>query len=99
MMPHLKSTVNRIQAGERLVLSYDDEPSEGGPLTPASRNTAVSSEESAKASTRSKKTSRAPAIARSARVAKSGAGTDASRNGAEPIAVMRVSESRSAPPP
>ncbi len=99
MMPHLMRTVDRIQAGERLVLSYDDEPSEGGPLTPAARDTAVSSEESAKASTRSKKTSRAPAIARSAKAAKSGAGTDASRNGSEPIAVMRVSESRSGPPP
>jgi len=99
MMPHLMRTVDRIQAGERLVLSYDDEPSEGGPLPPAARDTAVSSEESAKASARSKKASRAPAITRSAKAAKSGAGTDASRNGSEPIAVMRVSESRSGPPP
>ena len=99
MMPHLMRTVDRIQAGERLVLSYDDEPSEGGPLTPAARDTAISSEESAKASTRSKKTSRAPAIARSAKTAKGGDGTDASRNGSEPIAVMRASESRSGPPP
>jgi NAD+ synthase (glutamine-hydrolysing) len=38
MMPHLMRTVDRIQAGERLVLSYDDAPSEGGPLTPANRS-------------------------------------------------------------
>ena len=35
MMPHLMRTVDRIQAGERLLLSYDDQPSPGGPLTPA----------------------------------------------------------------
>ncbi len=34
MMPHLMRTVDRIQAGERLELSYDDAPTEGGPLTP-----------------------------------------------------------------
>jgi NAD+ synthase (glutamine-hydrolysing) len=33
MMPHLMRTVDRIQAGERLLLSYDDTPTEGGPLT------------------------------------------------------------------
>jgi NAD+ synthetase len=35
MMPHLMRTVDRIQAGERLTLSYDDAPAPGGPLTPA----------------------------------------------------------------
>jgi NAD+ synthetase len=35
MMPHLMRTVDRIQAGERLVLSYDEGPGNGGPLTPA----------------------------------------------------------------
>jgi NAD+ synthase (glutamine-hydrolysing) len=34
MMPHLMRTVDRIQAGERLTLSYDGGDSEGGPLTP-----------------------------------------------------------------
>ncbi|HUQ99952.1 MAG TPA: NAD+ synthase [Gemmatimonadaceae bacterium] len=34
MMPHLMRTVDRIQAGERLQLSYDEGPSLGGPLTP-----------------------------------------------------------------
>ena len=33
MMPHLMRTVDRIQAGERLLLSYDDTPTERGPLT------------------------------------------------------------------
>ncbi len=36
MMPHLMRTVDRIQAGERIALSYDGGESEGGPLTPAS---------------------------------------------------------------
>jgi len=81
MMPHLMRTVDRIQAGERLELSYDDEPSEGGPLTPASRSTG---------------TERTAATPRS----KSGASpADASRNGTEPIAVLRAPESRSGPPP
>jgi len=35
MMPHLMRTVDRIQAGERFALSYDDAPTSGGPLTPA----------------------------------------------------------------
>src|SRR2546423_12335258 len=38
MMPHLMRTVDRIQAGERLVLSYDEGASEGGPLTPLDRS-------------------------------------------------------------
>jgi NAD+ synthetase len=37
MMPHLMRTVDRIQAGERLVLAYDDNEPEGGPLTPAGK--------------------------------------------------------------
>ncbi|HEY0528527.1 MAG TPA: NAD+ synthase [Gemmatimonadaceae bacterium] len=40
MMPHLMRTVDRIQAGERLVLAYDDNPPEGGPLTPAGKRAA-----------------------------------------------------------
>src|SRR4029079_5069950 len=53
MMPHLMRTVDRIQAGERMVLSYDDAPTEGGPLTPA-----VKEEDSERAEPRSaKKTS------------------------------------------
>ena len=85
MMPHLMRTVDRIQAGERLVLSYDDEPTDGGPLTPASRS-AVGE--------------RAAATARPVKNSKRGAdAADASRNGREPIAVVRAPESRSGPPP
>ena len=85
MMPHLMRTVDRIQAGERLVLSYDDEPTDGKPLTPASRSTGGE---------------RAAATALPAKSSKRSAGAaDASRNGSEPIAVMRAPESRSGPPP
>lgn len=85
MMPHLMRTVDRIQAGERLVLSYDDEPTDGGPLTPASRSAGGE---------------RPAATPRSATSSRSGAGSaDASRNGSEPIAVVRAPESRSGPPP
>ena len=85
MMPHLMRTVDRIQAGERLVLSYDDEPTDGGPLTPA---------------TRSAGGERVAPTPRPAKSSKRDAGAaDASRNGSEPIAVMRAPESRSGPPP
>ncbi len=85
MMPHLMRTVDRIQAGERLELSYDDEPTDGGPLTPSNRSTGGE---------------RAVPPARSTKRSKSSADTaDASRNGSEPIAVMRAPESRSGPPP
>ncbi len=49
MMPHLMRTVDRIQAGERLVLSYDEGASEGGLLTPA-RSKPKTSKKPAKAS-------------------------------------------------
>jgi NAD+ synthase (glutamine-hydrolysing) len=85
MMPHLMRTVDRIQAGERLELSYDDEPTDGGPLTPSNRGTGGE---------------RAAPPARSTKRSKSSADTaDTSRNGSEPIAVMRAPESRSGPPP
>jgi NAD+ synthase (glutamine-hydrolysing) len=38
MMPHLMRTVDRIQAGERLVLDYDDAPAEPGPLAAPQRS-------------------------------------------------------------
>ncbi len=85
MMPHLMRTVDRIQAGERLELSYDDEPSEGGPLTPAGRT--VGGE-------------RVEPTGRPAKKSKSGANApDASRNGTEPFSVVRAPESRSGPAP
>ena len=38
MMPHLMRTVDRIQAGERLALDYDDAPAEAGPLAAPQRS-------------------------------------------------------------
>ena len=38
MMPHLMRTVDRIQAGEPLTLSYDDGRTDDGPLTPAKKS-------------------------------------------------------------
>jgi NAD+ synthase (glutamine-hydrolysing) len=38
MMPHLMRTVDRIQAGERLVLDYDDAPAKAGPLAVPERS-------------------------------------------------------------
>ena len=88
MMPHLMRTVDRIQAGERLVLSYDDAPTEGGPLTPANRGAGGA------------RGDRGGATPPPAKRSKKGADTDdASRNGSEPIAVVRAPESRSGPPP
>ncbi|HET6761329.1 MAG TPA: nitrilase-related carbon-nitrogen hydrolase, partial [Gemmatimonadaceae bacterium] len=37
MMPHLMRTVDRIQAGEPFVLAYDEGSTDGGPLTPAGK--------------------------------------------------------------
>jgi NAD+ synthase (glutamine-hydrolysing) len=85
MMPHLMRTVDRIQAGERLELSYDDEPTDGGPLTPASRSAGAARGAATKRPAKSSK-----------RVADN---AEASRNGTEPIAVIRAPESRSGPPP
>jgi NAD+ synthase (glutamine-hydrolysing) len=108
MMPHLMRTVDRIQAGERFVLSYDDAPSEGGPLTPAGQHAdgehadAPSSEETARRpDTRAKsakKVSR-PAKSSSKKASSGKAGIDPSRNGSEEIPVLRAAESRSGPPP
>jgi NAD+ synthase (glutamine-hydrolysing) len=43
MMPHLMRNVARIQSGETPALSYDDAPSDGGPLTPAMKATKTKS--------------------------------------------------------
>jgi NAD+ synthase (glutamine-hydrolysing) len=94
MMPHLMRTVDRIQAGERLVLSYDEGPSEGGPLTPLDRSAtgeradAPSSEETTRSPAR--RSSKARANRKSAK---------ASQNGSEPIPVMRTPDSPGGPPP
>src|SRR5688500_11549154 len=85
MMPHLMRTVDRIQAGERLTLSYDDAPSPGGPLTPAGKSAdgehadAPSSEE----------IPRAPA-SKSAKAKKTAKPRKSASNGDEAIPVVRV---------
>src|SRR5258706_8977237 len=84
MMPHLMRNVDRIQAGEQLVLSYDSEPSEGGPLTPASRNAGAERAVTPKRPAKGSK--------------KVEAAADVNRNGSEPIAVIRAVDSRSGPP-
>jgi NAD+ synthetase len=105
-------TVDRIQAGEPLILNYDDAQSDGGPLTPTSRSAdgehadAPSTEQtgrrpveaSAKGG-RVKKKSRTPTVAGSGKRTNSERRADASRNGSEPIPVMRATESPVGPPP
>ena len=109
MMPHLMRTVDRIQAGERLVLTYDDSPTDGGPLTPVGseaageRADAPSTEETERRpgdKSKQPKPSRATRQRPASRsTAKGGTRTDASRNGSEPLTVLRAAESRSGPPP
>ena len=108
MMPHLMRTVDRIQAGERLELSYDDAATGGGPLTPLGRGAdgesaaAPSTEETARRPSEEpgrpsrKRGSRKQAARRSE---KPGPGVEASRNGSDPIPVVRAPDSRSGPPP
>ena len=90
MMPHLMRTVDRIQAGERLELSYDDAPSQGGPMTPAGKSgdgeraDAASSEEtSRRPSQKSKKAKKARSTG----------------NGDEQIPVVRATAAPGGPPP
>jgi NAD+ synthetase len=47
MMPHLMRNVARIQGGETPALSYDDAPTDGGPLTPAIKPTKAKTKKSA----------------------------------------------------
>lgn len=105
MMPHLMRTVNRIQAGERLVLSYDEGASEGGPLTPLDRSAAgerpdaPSSEETGRRPAgKPRKVSAASARA-STKTKASNKSAHPSRNGSEPITVMRTPDSPGGPPP
>jgi len=113
MMPHLMRTVDRIQAGERLVLSYDDAPGDGGPLTPAGRHAdgeradAPSTEQTArrpseasgKPAARMKGASRGAQSARAINRTKSESRAGGSRNGSEPIPVMHAPDSPAGPPP
>jgi NAD+ synthetase len=89
MMPHLMRTVDRIQAGERLVLSYDEGASEGGPLTPVDRSSAGERAD-APSSEETTRSSKVKARSKSAK---------ASLNGSEPIPVMRTPDSPGGPPP
>lgn len=91
MMPHLMRTVDRIQAGEQLVLSYDDAPSEGGPLTPAGK--AGDGERSDAPST--EETARRPAQ----KPAKRKKSQSATHYGSEPIQVLHAPDSSAGPPP
>ncbi len=106
MMPHLMRTVDRIQAGERLVLSYDEGASEGGPLTPLDRSAAgeradaPSSEETARSpSGKSRKSSSAASARASSKAKASNKSANQGRNGSEPIPVMRTPDSPGGPPP
>lgn len=72
MMPHLMRNVDRIQAGEKRELGFDEDRKEPGPLTPAA--SPPSKGKLKKAAT-------------------------ASRNGSEPIAVMRAPSTQAGPPP
>jgi NAD+ synthase (glutamine-hydrolysing) len=106
MMPHLMRTVDRIQAGERLVLSYDDAPGEGGPLTKAGRSAdgehadAPSTEETARRpSGKSRKGKRAAAPGTGATDAARRKSANASGNGSDPIPVVRAAASPGGPPP
>jgi NAD+ synthetase len=106
MMPHLMRNVDRIQAGEKRELTFDDAPTQGGPLTPLGRTgdgeraDAPSTEESGRqpeeAPARAKKSART-----SKKLSAKGtkASTDPKRNGAEPITVMRASSTPAGPPP
>ncbi len=108
MMPHLMRTVDRIQAGERFVLSYDDAPTDGGPLTPVGseadgeRADAPSTEETARRPSdearRSKEASRATRTQAPKR-STAKATANASRNGSEPLPVLRAADSHAGPPP
>jgi NAD+ synthase (glutamine-hydrolysing) len=102
MMPHLMRTVDRIQAGEPLALTYDDAPSDGGPLTPAGKRAegeradALSTEETTRGPGRK---SRKAVASASRKSAPSPQASTRNRNGTEPIPVMRTPEAPGGPPP
>src|SRR5206468_8830948 len=72
MMPHLMRNVDRIQAGEKRELGYDEERTDPGPLTPP-------------AESQPKKKSKKVEVM--------------SRNGSEPITVLRAPSTQAGPPP
>jgi NAD+ synthetase len=105
MMPHLMRTVDRIQAGERLVLSYDEGAADGGPLTPRDRSaTGERADAPSTEGTASRLSGKAARSgARSGRTsAKTRAGSKSANpglNGSDPIPVMRTPDSPGGPPP
>jgi NAD+ synthase (glutamine-hydrolysing) len=102
MMPHLMRTVDRIQAGEPLALTYDDAPSDGGPLTPVGKRAAgeradaPSTEGTTRGPGRKSRKAVAPATRKSVPSPQASA---RNRNGTEPIPVMRTPDSPGGPPP
>ena len=101
MMPHLMRTVDRIQAGEPLALSYDEGTTDGGPLTPAGKHAdgehadAPSTEETVR-----RPTSKSRKSGKRASTKAAPSPTDArSRNGSEPIPVVRTPNTPGGPPP
>ena len=102
MMPHLMRTVDRIQAGEPLTLSYDEGSTDGGPLTPVGKRAegeradAPSTEESVRQPARKSRKAGKTATAKSSLRPPAGA---RSRNGSEPIPVVRTPNSPGGPPP
>ncbi|HEY6089284.1 MAG TPA: NAD+ synthase [Gemmatimonadaceae bacterium] len=100
MMPHLMRNVDRIQAGEPLALAYDEGPSDGGPLTPAGKQTdgehgdALSTEKTARHSTR--RSAKAKATKKAAAGAQTTIGR---RNGSARIPVVRTPDGPGGPPP
>ena len=108
MMPHLMRNVDRIQAGERPILNYEDSSVESGPLNAAGRHgdgeraDAPSTEETQRSALpapegdRGKKTTGRKKPKNSA---PAGAADNASRNGTEPLPVMRAQTARGGPPP
>jgi len=102
MMPHLMRNVDRIQAGEPLALTYDDGPTDGGPLTPAGKQAdgehadAPSTEETAR---KPAKKSRKPGASTTKKSAPSPQAGTRSRNGSDPIPVVRAPDAPGGPPP
>ena len=105
MMPHLMRNVDRIQAGERLALSFDDGSTDGGPMTPAGRHgdgeraDAPSTEDSHATLTSGAKEMSRITKARATKQPSAGDRTRPSRNGSEPIPVMRAAAAPAGPPP
>lgn len=107
MMPHLMRNVDRIQAGERPILSYEDKSVDAGPLNAAGhhgdgeRADAPSTEETQRrpvVTSEGDRGKKAKGKKKEKSSSAAGAG-DASRNGTDPLPVVRAQTSRGGPPP